>query len=118
MAAAAGSRRFALLHMDVAAAACYMDATIVSAVKAAGSGGKTMDRRSRMNWKSALTALVFGLLIMPAMGAAQTAKIKMGSSLSPASLESITPYVAIEKGIFKKLGIDAEVVEFRGDATH
>ncbi|HMA82161.1 MAG TPA: ABC transporter substrate-binding protein [Candidatus Binatia bacterium] len=71
-----------------------------------------------MNWKSALTALVFGLLIMPAMGAAQTAKIKMGSSLSPASLESITPYVAIEKGIFKKLGIDAEVVEFRGDATH
>jgi NitT/TauT family transport system substrate-binding protein len=33
-------------------------------------------------------------------------------------LESITPYVAIEKGFFKKNGVDAEVVEFRGDATH
>jgi hypothetical protein len=29
-------------------------------------------------------------------------KIKMGSSLSPPSLESITPYVAVEKGFFKK----------------
>jgi NitT/TauT family transport system substrate-binding protein len=57
-------------------------------------------------------------LPMPSTGAAQTAKIKMGSSLSPPSLESITPYVAIEKGIFKKYGLDAEVVEFRGDATH
>lgn len=77
-----------------------------------------MHRRSRMNWKSALVGVLFALLIRPAMGDAQTAKIKMGSSLSPPSLESITPYVAIEKGMFKKLGIDAEVVEFRGDATH
>jgi NitT/TauT family transport system substrate-binding protein len=52
------------------------------------------------------------------MGDAQGVKIKMGSSLSPPSLESITPYVAIEKGFFKKNGVDAEVVEFRGDATH
>ncbi|MDZ4343541.1 MAG: ABC transporter substrate-binding protein, partial [Candidatus Binatia bacterium] len=36
----------------------------------------------------------------------------------PPSLESITPYVANEKGIFKKLGVDVEVVEFRGDAVH
>jgi NitT/TauT family transport system substrate-binding protein len=58
------------------------------------------------------------LALIPTSGDAQTAKIKMGSSLSPPSLESITPYVAIEKGFFKKYGLDAEVVEFRGDATH
>ncbi len=62
------------------------------------------------------TALIF--LMAPALGDAQTAKIKMGSSLSPPSLDSITPYVAVEKGIFKKYGLDVEVVEFRGDATH
>jgi NitT/TauT family transport system substrate-binding protein len=56
--------------------------------------------------------------LLPTLGNAQTAKIKMGSSLSPPSLDSITPYVAIEKGFFKKNGVDAEVVEFRGDATH
>jgi NitT/TauT family transport system substrate-binding protein len=57
-------------------------------------------------------------LSIPTLGDAQAAKIKMGSSLSPPSLDSITPYVAIEKGFFKKNGVDAEVVEFRGDATH
>jgi NitT/TauT family transport system substrate-binding protein len=71
-----------------------------------------------MNWKLRWTALGFGLLLWPSMGDAQSAKIKMGSSLSPPSLESITPYVAIEKGFFKKYGLDVEVVEFRGDATH
>ncbi len=50
--------------------------------------------------------------------AADAQKIKLGSSLSPPSLESISPYVAIEKGFFKKNGVEAEVVEFRGDATH
>ena len=58
------------------------------------------------------------LLIFSTMGDAQTAKIKMGSSLGPPSLESIVPYVAIEKGFFKKYGLDVEVVEFRGDAIH
>ena len=52
------------------------------------------------------------------VGLAEAQKIKMGSSLSPPSLDSITPYVAIEKGFFKKYGLDAEVMEFRGDATH
>jgi ABC-type nitrate/sulfonate/bicarbonate transport system substrate-binding protein len=69
---------------------------------------------------SKLAALI-GLgvaLLMPGFGDAQMTKIKMGSSLSPPSLDSITPYVAIEKGIFKKYGFDVEVVEFRGDATH
>src|SRR5437667_10764052 len=63
-------------------------------------------------------ALGLFALMIPAVGDAQTAKIKLGSSLSPPSLDSITPYVAIEKGFFKKYGLDAEVVEFRGDATH
>jgi NitT/TauT family transport system substrate-binding protein len=71
-----------------------------------------------MNWKPALIVIACGLWVLPSLGDAQTAKIKMGSSLSPPSLESITPYVAIEKGFFKKYGLDVEVVEFRGDATH
>jgi NitT/TauT family transport system substrate-binding protein len=69
-------------------------------------------------YKIFLTGLSLFALTVPRSGDAQTAKIKMGSSLSPPSLESISPYVAIEKGIFKKYGLDAEVVEFRGDATH
>jgi len=58
------------------------------------------------------------LLTTPNPGEAQMIKIKMGSSLSPPSIDSITPYVAVEKGFFKKYGLDVEVVEFRGDATH
>ena len=69
-------------------------------------------------YKIVLTGIGLFALTVPRLGDAQTAKIKMGSSLSPPSLESISPYVAIEKGIFKKYGLDAEVVEFRGDATH
>ncbi len=49
---------------------------------------------------------------------AQAVKVKMGSSLSPPSLDSITPYVAVEQGLFKKYGLDVEIIEFRGDATH
>jgi len=71
-----------------------------------------------MNCKMSWVAFGFGLLLWPSMGDAQSAKIKMGSSLSPPSLESITPYVAIEKGFFKKYGLDVEVVEFRGDNTN
>jgi len=57
-------------------------------------------------------------LTTPNPGEAQMIKIKMGSSLSPPSIDSITPYVAVAKGFFKKYGLDVEVVEFRGDATH
>jgi NitT/TauT family transport system substrate-binding protein len=74
-------------------------------------------RMRMMSKLAALTSLSMALL-MPGLGNAQMTKIKMGSSLSPPSLDSITPYVAIEKGIFKKYGFDVEVVEFRGDATH
>ncbi len=49
---------------------------------------------------------------------AQTGKIKLSSSVSPPSLDSITPYVAREKGFFKKNGLDVEIVEFRGDDIH
>ena len=65
-----------------------------------------------------VTLLGVFLLATPGLSNAQSAKIKMGSSLSPPSLESITPYVAVEKGFFKKYGLDVEVVEFRGDAIH
>jgi NitT/TauT family transport system substrate-binding protein len=67
-----------------------------------------------------LESVLVGVFLLATSGLSngQTTKIKMGSSLSPPSLESITPYVAIEKGFFKKYGLDVEVVEFRGDAIH
>jgi NitT/TauT family transport system substrate-binding protein len=75
-------------------------------------------KKSRVADKIQLIVLGMLFLVSATPGDAQTVKIKMGSSLSPPSLESITPYVAIEKGFFKKNGVEAEVVEFRGDATH
>ena len=51
----------------------------------------------------------------PAWG--QAVKVRLGSSLSPPSLDGMTPYVAIERGFFKQQGLDVEVIEFRGDAT-
>ena len=66
-------------------------------------------------------AIFAALALVPAMagpGEAQMIKIKMGSSLSPPSIDSVTPYVAIEKGFFKKYGLDVQMLEFRGDATH
>ena len=77
-----------------------------------------MTLKNFVSGAAAWIALGLFWLMIPAVGDAQTAKIKLGSSLSPPSLDSITPYVAIEKGFFKKYGLDAEVVEFRGDATH
>ena len=73
-------------------------------------------RKISLSLESALVGVF--LLATSGLSNAQTTKIKMGSSLSPPSLESITPYVAIEKGFFKKYGLDVEVVEFRGDAIH
>lgn len=68
--------------------------------------------------KLAIFATLALVLAMAGPSEAQTTKIKMGSSLSPPSLDSISPYVAIDKGFFKKQGLDVEMVEFRGDATH
>jgi len=58
------------------------------------------------------------ILLLAAGPATAQVKVRLGSSLSPPSLDSITPYVAIEHGIFKKYGLDVQVVEFRGDGTH
>lgn len=75
-----------------------------------------MKNRKRIN---ALAVLFLSVLVsIAAAGRAEAQKIKLGSSLSPPSLDSISPYVAIEKGFFKKYGLDVEVVEFRGDAVH
>ena len=75
-----------------------------------------MKNRKRIN---ALAVLFLSVLVsIAAAGRADAQKIKLGSSLSPPSLDSISPYVAIEKGFFKKYGLDVEVTEFRGDAVH
>ncbi len=78
-----------------------------------------MHNRTRVPLLAILLAIVPVLLLVadPA-SAQQMVKVKMSSSLSPPSLDSITPYVAIERGLFKKYGLDVEMVEFRGDATH
>ena len=68
--------------------------------------------------KALALILLSAAAAIAAVGPAEAQKIKLGSSLSPPSLDSITPYVAVEKGFFKKYGLDVEMVEFRGDATH
>src|SRR5258706_15461971 len=65
----------------------------------------------------ALVLLSAAAAIAPA-GSADAQKIKLGSSLSPPSLDSISPYVAVEKGMFKKYGLDVDAGEFRADALH
>ena len=69
-------------------------------------------------------AVVLGLLlavpvVLAAAGpaGAQAVKVKVGSALSPASLDSITPYVALERGLFRQVGLDVQIVEFRGSPT-
>lgn len=47
---------------------------------------------------------------------AQSVKVKIGTSVSPPSLEQIKPFVAIEKGFFSRYGLDVQLFEFRGDA--
>ena len=73
------------------------------------------------NIGKALACFVFfavALMLGAKQGETQTIKVKMGSSTSPPALEQITPYLAIEKGIFKKHGLDVEVIQFRGDAIN
>jgi NitT/TauT family transport system substrate-binding protein len=55
------------------------------------------------------------ILFMTVSAEAQNVKIKMGAASSPPILDTITPYVGVEKGFFKKYGLDVEIVEFRGD---
>ena len=73
-----------------------------------------------MKRKSLIRALVIlgaAIVLEAAPATAQNVKIKMGAGSSPPILDSITPYVAIEAGIFKKYGLDVEMVEFRGDVV-
>ncbi len=76
-----------------------------------------MGHRSRVGRFMVLALLVLagGMAAGPAW--AQGVKVKIGSSLSPPSLDGMTPYVAIDRGLFKKYGLDVEIIEFRGDAT-
>jgi NitT/TauT family transport system substrate-binding protein len=76
-----------------------------------------MRHRSHRTALVALSTLALALLAAAGPAGAQAVKVKIGSSLSPPSLDGMTPYVAIERGFFKKQGLDVEVVEFRGDAT-
>ena len=67
---------------------------------------------------TALRCLIFAVLISlatPAVG--QNVKVKVGAASSPPIIDTITPYVALEKGFFKKYGLDVEIVEFRGDVV-
>jgi len=79
-----------------------------------------MNTRTRAG---ALIASAFLLSALPLSGAAgpagaQAVRLKAGSSLSPPTLDSITPYVAVERGFFKRHGLEVEVVAFRGGPTH
>lgn len=58
------------------------------------------------------------LLVAPQAAGAQAAKLRIGSSLSPPSLDAILPYVALEQGFFRKHGLDVQVIEFRGGGTN
>ncbi|HEY1266719.1 MAG TPA: ABC transporter substrate-binding protein [Candidatus Binatia bacterium] len=71
---------------------------------------------SRNSFVRLAVALLLGSLIAPRPASpAEHLKIKLANGSSPPILDSITPYVAVEAGIFKKLGIDVEMAEFRGD---
>ena len=74
-----------------------------------------------MNFAGSMRNLALLCLIaiqmVAASAAAQSVKIKMGAASSPPILDTITPYVAVEKGFFKKYGLDVEIVEFRGDVV-
>jgi NitT/TauT family transport system substrate-binding protein len=68
--------------------------------------------------RAAAALLMLGcFLLPPAAAAAEFPKIKLANGSSPPILDSITPYVAVETGIFKKLGLDVEMAEFRGDVV-
>ena len=55
---------------------------------------------------------------VPSLAAAQAAKIKLGTSLSPPSSDALTSYVAVERGFFGKYGLDVQVIAFLGGAIN
>ena len=75
--------------------------------------------RNKINSKTGLTWLFLSAFLLAASPAgAQAVKVKLGSSLSPPGLHVLAPYVALERGLFKKYGLDVEIVEIPGDPTH
>ncbi len=62
-----------------------------------------------------LFSLIAAVFFQAAVAKAQKVKIKMASGTSPPILDSLTSWVAVEKGFFKKYGLDVEIVDFRGD---
>ncbi|MBI2372309.1 MAG: ABC transporter substrate-binding protein [Deltaproteobacteria bacterium] len=58
-----------------------------------------------------------GLLLLAVPAPAQEITVKMGSATSPTPFDSITPYMAREKGMFKAQGLEVQILDFRGDAT-
>jgi len=77
-----------------------------------------MRRRSLFICSVGALGLLLGLSAVVGPAAAQVVKVRMGSSLSPPSLDTFTPYVALELGLFRKYGLDVEILEFRGGTTH
>jgi ABC-type nitrate/sulfonate/bicarbonate transport system substrate-binding protein len=70
---------------------------------------------SRAGWRALVSALA--LLLAAGRAGPQAVKIRGGSSLSPPTLDAIAPYVANERGLFRKYGLEVEVVAFRGGST-
>ncbi len=58
------------------------------------------------------------LFVAPQAAWAQAVKVRIGSSLSPPSLDAILPYVALEQGFLRKHGLDGQVIAFRGGGTN
>ncbi len=77
-----------------------------------------MRRRSPFVCLIGALGVLLGLSAAAGPAAAQAIKIRMGSSLSPPSLDSFTSHAAVELGFFKRYGLDVEILEFRGGATH
>ncbi len=57
---------------------------------------------------------LFAFLLSAYPARAQAVKVKLGSSLSPPALHVLAPYVALDRGLFKKYGLDVEIVEIAG----
>src|SRR5262249_52113133 len=90
-----------------------------------GSKGATLAKRggttmpNKIYSRTGLTWLFLSASLLAADSAgAQAVKVKLGSSLSPPALHVLAPYVALERGLFKKQGLDVEIVEIAGDPNH
>src|SRR5438093_12348452 len=75
--------------------------------------------RNKIYSTMGVTRLFLSAILLSAGPAgAQAVKVKLGSSLSPPALHVLAPYVALERGLFKKQGLEVEIVEIAGDPNH